>query len=63
MAAAAARACSMCATPGFDGGAEEETYVYSTSLSYSDKYSRRIIKRSYDWVKYLANHAYTVHRR
>ena len=47
----------------YDGGAEEKTYTYSTSPAYSDKYSKRIIKRSYNWVKYLANHAYTVHRR
>ena len=47
----------------YDGGTEEKTYVYSTSPSYSDKYSKRIIKRSYDWVKYLGNHAYTIHRR
>ena len=47
----------------YDGGAEEKTYVYSTSPSYSEKYSKRIIKRSYNWVKYLGNHAYTVHRR
>jgi len=47
----------------YDGGAEEKTYVYSKSPAYSDKYSKRIVKRSYDWVKYLGNHAYTVHRR
>ncbi len=45
----------------YDGGADEPTYTYGGG--YSDKYSKRIVERSYNWVKFLANHAYTVHRR
>jgi len=47
----------------YDGGDEEQTYLYSDKYQFSKKYSKRIIKRSYDWVKYLSNHAYTVHRK
>ncbi len=45
----------------YDGGADEPTYGYGGA--YSEKYSKRIVERSYNWVKFLANHAYTVHRR
>ena len=27
------------------------------------EYSKRIVERTYNWVRFLANHAYTVHRR
>jgi Leucine Rich repeats (2 copies) len=48
----------------YEGGSAEEDYDYSWgSVSYDDKYSRRITGLSYDWAKHLSNHAYTVHRR
>lgn len=49
----------------YDGGAEEPMYDYSTSeVSVQPyKYSRRITKLSYNWAKYLGNHAYSMHRR
>lgn len=47
----------------YDGGEEETHYSYSDDYVFEKKYSQRIIGRSYDWVKYLANHAYTMHRR
>jgi hypothetical protein len=46
----------------YDGTADEPTYDYGGGY-YSDLYSKRIVERSYNWVKFLANHAYTVHRR
>lgn len=45
----------------YDGDDDEEMYEYG--LGYSDRYSERVITHSYDWLKYLGNHAYTVHRR
>jgi len=47
----------------YSGEAEEINYVYSTNPNVSDKYSKRIITHSYDWAKYLGNHAYTDHRK
>jgi hypothetical protein len=47
----------------YEGGAEEESYIYSDRYNLSDKYSKRIVELSYDWVVYLANHAYSMHRR
>jgi hypothetical protein len=47
----------------YDGTAEEPTYHYGGSYHYSDRYSERIIERTYDWVRHLGNHVYTVHRR
>ncbi len=47
----------------YDGGDEEPMYEYSEQYGFEDRYSQRIIQRSYDWVKYLGNHAYTVHRK
>ena len=47
----------------YDGGDDEPLYQYSEQYGFEEKYSQRIIQRSYDWVKYLGNHAYTVHRR
>jgi Leucine rich repeat len=49
----------------YDGGSDEPDYDYSTddvSIE-KEKYSDRIIKLSYNWAKYLGNHAYTVHRK
>ena len=45
----------------YDGGAEEIIYNYGGM--YSTKYSKRIVERTYDWVKYLGNHSYTIHRK
>lgn len=41
----------------YDG--EDEEPIYS---EFKEKYSKRIILRSYNWVKYVGNHVYTVHR-
>jgi len=45
----------------YEGGSDEETYEYSSG--FSEKYSKRIIERTYNWVKYLGNHAYSIHRK
>ena len=45
----------------YDGGADEENYEYSPG--FNEKYSKRIVERSYNWVKYLGNHAYSIHRK
>jgi hypothetical protein len=44
----------------YDGGESEIDYQYG---GFTDKYSQRIIERSYNWVKYLGNHAYAIHRK
>ena len=44
----------------YEGDADQESYDYG---GFSEKYSARIIERTYNWVKYLSNHAYAVHRR
>jgi hypothetical protein len=44
----------------YDGESDQETYDYG---GFSEKYSARIIERTYNWVKFLSNHAYSVHRR
>ena len=44
----------------YDGGPEEESYEH---YDFSAKYSERIVETSYNWVKFLGNHAYSVHRR
>jgi hypothetical protein len=46
----------------YEGEDEEPTYQYGGSDLYTAKYSKRIIERSYNWVKFLANHAYSIHR-
>jgi hypothetical protein len=46
----------------YDGTAEEPSYAYSDTYSFTKKYSKRIVMRSYNWVKYVSNHAYTVQR-
>jgi hypothetical protein len=45
----------------YDGGSDEQMYEYSDG--FSEKYSKRIVERSYNWVKYLGNHAYSIHRK
>ncbi|MBI4704149.1 MAG: hypothetical protein HY744_23825, partial [Deltaproteobacteria bacterium] len=47
----------------YDGGSEEPMYTYGGGYGYKEKYSKRIIEEDYDWVTYLGNHAYAVHRR
>ena len=44
----------------YEGEDDEETYDYG---GFTEKYSARIVERTYNWVKYLSNHAYAVHRR
>jgi hypothetical protein len=46
----------------YDGGAEEPMYSYSKKYTFTKKYSKRIVLRSYNWVTYVSNHAYTIHR-
>lgn len=41
----------------------EGMYSYSDTYNYSEPYAARIIEHSYNWVTYLANHAYTVQRK
>ncbi len=47
----------------YPGGAEELTYTYGGPYPYSFKYSKRIIERTYNWVKFLSNHAYAIYRK
>ena len=42
----------------YDGGPDEPTYNEDVPI----KYSKRIIERTYNWVLYLANHGYAIHR-
>lgn len=46
----------------YDGGPDEPDYVYNEEIPIADKYSKRIIARTYNWVLYLANHGYAIHR-
>ena len=45
----------------YDGSSAQPYYQYADGVS--DHYSLRVKKISYNWVKYLANHTYSVHRR
>jgi hypothetical protein len=45
----------------YEGTSDEPVYNYSSG--FSERYSRRVIERSYNWVKFLGNHAYGIHRR
>lgn len=45
----------------YDGTPAEPEYTYTPG--FVERYSERVKKLSYNWVKYLANHAYTVHRK
>ena len=47
----------------YDGEGEELTYNYGGPHPYSAKYSKRIIERTYNWVKFLANHAHAIYRK
>ena len=46
----------------YEGGDDEPEYRYASNTE-KEKYSKRIVKRSYNWVTYVGNHAYTVHRK
>jgi hypothetical protein len=46
----------------YDGTTEEPYYLYSEEINVADRYSKRIIELDYNWVKFLGNHAYVVHR-
>jgi len=46
----------------YEGEDEEPAYNYGGPYPFTAKYSKRIIERSYNWVKFLSNHAYTIHR-
>ncbi len=42
----------------------DNTYDYNPDINGDEEpYSRRIVKHSYDWLKYLGNHAYVIHRK
>ncbi len=45
----------------YDGTSDEDLYTYTSG--FTERYSQRVIERSYNWVKYLGNHAYGIHRR
>ena len=45
----------------YDGEDDEPYYVYD-GIPIQIKYSKRIIERTYNWVLYLANHGYAMHR-
>lgn len=47
----------------YEGTEEEPMYTYSEEYGYEDRYAARIVALSYDWVVYLANHVYSLHRR
>jgi hypothetical protein len=46
----------------YDGDAEGPIYHYGGPSPYDAPYSERIIELDYNWVKFLANHVYVVHR-
>ncbi len=47
----------------YDGEGEELIYNYGGPNPTSAKYSKRIIERTYNWVKFLSNHAYAIYRK
>ncbi len=47
----------------YDGGPDEPDYVYNEEIPFVGKYSKPIIERTYNWVLYLANHGYAIHRK
>jgi hypothetical protein len=46
----------------YEGDADEPTYHYGGPYPYDAPYSERIVELDYNWIKYLANHVYVVHR-
>jgi len=50
----------------YDGDDDSGMYYYGgtdvNDSEYYDWYSKKIIYHSYDWVKYLGNHVYSIHR-
>ncbi len=47
----------------YSGENGDPIFSYSDEYNYTEPYSARIVEHSYDWAKYLGNHAYTVHRK
>jgi len=48
----------------YEGANEPENiYKYNDDINFTEPYSERIVKHSYDWLKFLGNHAYSVHRK
>ncbi len=45
-----------------DGDKDTAIYHYGGNVDFEDSYSKKIVYHSYDWLKYLGNHAYSVHR-
>jgi hypothetical protein len=43
-------------------GDNEPMYSYSDSYNFTEPMSERLIERTYNWVLYLSNHAFSVHR-
>ncbi len=43
-------------------GDNEPMYSYSETYNFTEPMSEKIIERTYNWVLYLSNHAFTVHR-
>jgi hypothetical protein len=43
-------------------GDDEPIYSYSDLYGFEEPMAERIIQRTYNWVLYLANHAFSVHR-
>lgn len=46
----------------YEGNPDDIQYSYSDVYRFREPYSQRIITHSYDWVRFLSNHIYTVHR-
>ncbi len=43
-------------------GDNEPMYSYSDTYGFNEPMAERIIRRTYNWVLYLSNHAFSVHR-
>jgi hypothetical protein len=43
-------------------GDNEPMYSYSDTYDFNEPMAERIVERTYNWVLYLANHAFSVHR-
>jgi hypothetical protein len=44
------------------GGDDEPMYSYGDTYGFDEPMAERVIQRSYNWVLYLSNHAFSVHR-
>ncbi len=47
----------------YDYQVEEPQYQYGGTYPMTYNYSEKIVEMTYNWILYLSNHAYTVHRR